>query len=184
MPRFGLQYTGSLLPFNVTDFRIMNISDNSVVTLSYQLFDASGTLLEASHAPITYLHGSHHGIFPKIEEALDDKAPGDSCSVTLEPEDAFGDYDADLVRVEAQDRFPADVKVGMQFEGYTERGGDDTEGIVFRVTDIADGKVVVDGNHPYAGQRMRFECTVLDVRPGTAEEIEHGHVHGEHDHHH
>jgi len=146
----------------------MNISDNSVVTLSYKLFDASGVLLEQSEAPITYLHGSHHGIFPKIEAALDDKAPGDSCSVTLEPEDAFGDYDADLVRVEARDRFPADVQVGMQFEGYTDKGDDDVEGVVFRVTDIAEGKVVVDGNHPYAGQRMRFECKVLDVRAGTA----------------
>ena len=163
----------------------MNIFANTVVTITFKLFDANNQLLEEAAEPITYLHGGHSGIFPKIEEALDDKAPGDTCSVTLEPEDAFGEYDADLVRVEAQDRFPKDVEVGMQFEGYTDKGqDDDMQGVVFRVTDVADGKVVVDGNHPYAGLRMRFDCKVLDVRPGTAEEIAHGHVHGEHGHHH
>ena len=94
---------------------------NTVVTLSYKLFSGQGELIEESPQPITYLHGGHHGIFPKIEEALAQKTVGDTCSVTLEPEDAFGEYDAELVRVEPQDRFPADVKVGMQFEGSRRR---------------------------------------------------------------
>ena len=157
----------------------MNIFSNTVVTLSYKLFSSAGELLEESAEPITYLHGGHHGIFPKIEAELAQKKVGDSCSVTLEPEDAFGEYDADLVRVEAQDRFPAEVKVGMQFEGYGAKGDGEEEGIVYTVTDVADGKVVVDGNHPLAGQRLRFDCTVLDIRPATAEEMAHGHVHGE-----
>jgi FKBP-type peptidyl-prolyl cis-trans isomerase SlyD len=162
----------------------MNIFSNTVVTLSYKLYSASGELVEESSAPITYLHGGHHGIFPKIEQALAQKAVGDSCSVTLEPEDAFGDYDAELVRVEAQDRFPADVKIGMEFEGLPDKGGEDGDAHVFRVTDIADGKVVVDGNHPFAGQRLRFDCTVLDVRPASKDEIAHGHAHGADGHHH
>ncbi len=167
----------------------MNIFSNTVVTLSYKLFSTTGELIEESAQPITYLHGGHHGIFPKIEAALAQKKVGDLCSVTLEPEDAFGEYDAELVRVEPQDRFPAEVKVGMQFEGYAGQGndqdakdGDDQR--VYTVTDIADGKVVVDGNHPLAGQRLRFDCTVLDVRPASPEEMAHGHVHGEHGHHH
>ena len=99
----------------------------------------------------------------------------------LEPEDAFGEYDAELVRVEAQDRFPADVRVGMQFE---ETAGESEEEVrVFTVTDVADGKVVVDGNHPLAGQRLRFDCTVVEVRAATADELEHGHVHGPGTHH-
>jgi FKBP-type peptidyl-prolyl cis-trans isomerase SlyD len=164
----------------------MNISDNSAVTLSYRLFSAGGELIEESPQPITYLHGGHHGIFPRIEAALAQKKAGDTCSVTLEPEDAFGEYDADLVRVEPQERFPADVKVGMQFEGHAgeDPDDDDDDQRVYTVTDIADGKVVVDGNHPLAGQRLRFDCTVLDVRPATAEELAHGHVHGEGGHHH
>lgn len=159
----------------------MRIEDDTVVTLTYKLYAASGDLIEEAREPITYLHGGHHGIFPMIEDALAQKQPGESCSVTLEPDDAFGEYDADLVRVEAQDRFPENVKVGMQFEETTD---DDEESRVFTVTDIADGKVVVDGNHPLAGQRLRFDCTVVDVRAATQEELEHGHVHGPDAHHH
>jgi FKBP-type peptidyl-prolyl cis-trans isomerase SlyD len=165
----------------------MNIFSNTVVTLSYKLFSTTGELIEESAQPITYLHGGHHGIFPKIEAALAQKQVGDTCSVTLEPDDAFGEYDAELVRVEPQDRFPAEVKVGMQFEGYAGQGNDDDdddEQRVYTVTDVADGKVVVDGNHPLAGQRLRFDCTVLEVRPASSEEMAHGHVHGEGDHHH
>jgi len=159
----------------------VQISDDTVVTLTYKLYAGSGELIEEAREPITYLHGGHHGIFPKIEDALAEKHPGESCSVTLDPEDAFGEYDAELVRVEAQDRFPTDVKVGMQFE---EAVGDGEESRVFTVTDVASGKVVVDGNHPLAGQRLRFDCTVVDVRAATAEELEHGHVHGPGAHHH
>jgi FKBP-type peptidyl-prolyl cis-trans isomerase SlyD len=162
----------------------MNIASNTVVTLSYQLFSAGGELIEESAQPITYLHGGHHGIFPKIEEALTEKRAGDQCSVLLEPEEAFGEYDSELVRVEPQDRFPAEVKVGMQFEGYAGQDEKQDEGLVFTVTDIAEGKVVVDGNHPLAGQRLRFDCSVIDVRAATSEELAHGHVHGPDGHHH
>ncbi|HEX9275505.1 MAG TPA: peptidylprolyl isomerase [Casimicrobiaceae bacterium] len=133
----------------------MQISDDTVVTLTYKLYSAAGELIEETSEPITYLHGGHHGIFPKIEDALAEKRTGDSCSVALEPEDAFGEYDAELVRVEAQDRFPADVKVGMQYEDTSGEGEEEVR--VFTVTDIADGRVVVDGNHPLAGQRLRFD---------------------------
>jgi FKBP-type peptidyl-prolyl cis-trans isomerase SlyD len=160
----------------------VNIVADSVVTLTYKLYSAAGELIEESAEPIVYLHGGHHGVFPKIESALADKKTGDHCSVALEPDDAFGEYDAELVRVETADRFPEDVKVGMQFQGTQDEDSDESR--VFTVTDIADGKVVVDGNHPLAGQRLRFDCTVLGVRAATAEELEHGHVHGPHGHHH
>ena len=166
----------------------MNIFSNTVVTLTYKLFSTEGELIEEAAEPITYLHGGHHGIFPKVEAALAQKKVGETCSVLLEPEDAFGEYDAELVRVESQDRFPPGIKVGMQFEGHAGmdegKDGSNDEGHVFTVTDIADGKVVVDGNHPLAGQRLRFDCTVLDIRPATSEERAHGHVHGAHGHHH
>jgi FKBP-type peptidyl-prolyl cis-trans isomerase SlyD len=161
--------------------RIVQISTNTVVTLSYKLYSAAGELIEETNQPISYLHGGHHGIFPRIEDALAEKKAGDTCSVMLEPEDAFGEYDADLVRVESADRFPDDVKVGMQFEESVDE--DDQATRVFTVTDIAEGKVVVDGNHPLAGQRLRFDCTILDVRRATSDELEHGHVHGPGAHH-
>jgi FKBP-type peptidyl-prolyl cis-trans isomerase SlyD len=161
----------------------MNVFANTVVTLDFSLFDADGELIEKSSDPVSYLHGGYHGIFPKVEQALSTKQVGEGVSVVLEPEDAFGEYDSELVRVEAQDRFPPDVSVGMQFEGLASEDQPDNI-TVYTVTDIADGKVVVDGNHPLAGLRLRFDCTIVDIRPASQEEITHGHVHGPHGHHH
>ena len=158
----------------------MNISRNSVVSLTYELFDADGKSIEKADAPMEYLHG-HAGIFPLVEKALEGKAVGDTCRVRLAPGDAFGEYDAQLVRMEARDKFPAKVEVGMQFEGQGSQSG---HTVIYTVTDIADGKVVVDGNHPMAGMALRFSCTVESVRKASKEELEHGHVHGPHGHEH
>jgi FKBP-type peptidyl-prolyl cis-trans isomerase SlyD len=157
----------------------MNIFANTAVTISFKLFDSDNKLIEESSQPIQYLHGGHSGIFPKVEEALNNKKAGDSVSVTLDPEDAFGDYDAKLVRMENVSDLPPDVTVG----GYLVAEQDGNE-VVWRVTDIANGKAVLDGNHELAGQRLRFDAKVIEVRPATAEEISHGHIHGPHGHHH
>jgi FKBP-type peptidyl-prolyl cis-trans isomerase SlyD len=157
----------------------MNIFANTVVSITFKLYDAQNALIEETPEPITYLHGGHSGIFPKVEQALDAKKPGDKVSVTLEPEDAFGDYDPELIRLEAVDKLPPDVAVGgflVAEENNEER--------VWRVTSIAEGKAVLDGNHELAGMRLRFDATVVEVRPATSEEITHGHVHGPHGHHH
>ena len=159
----------------------MNVAHNTVVSLSYELYDADGKLIEKAQDPLVYLHGGYSGIFPLVEKALVGKAVGEACAVRLTPADAFGEYDAELVRVEARDQFPAEVDVGMQFQG---QSGKEGEVIVYTVTDIAEGKVVVDGNHPLAGQTLNFECTIADVRVATQEELTHGHVHGAHGHHH
>ncbi|MBX9811867.1 MAG: peptidylprolyl isomerase [Burkholderiales bacterium] len=159
----------------------MQIAKNTVVTLQYELSDADGNLIEKADTPIEYLHGGYYGIFPQVETVLDGKGVGDSCQVKLAPEDAFGDYDADLVHIESRDKFPGNVAVGMQFEGRGENSG---ETLIYTVTDIADDKVVVDGNHPLAGQTLNFSCTVAGVRAATDEEISHGHAHGAHGHHH
>ncbi len=159
----------------------MNVAHNTVVSLSFELYDADGKLIEKAQDPLVYLHGGYAGIFPLVEKALEGKAVGDTCNVRLTPADAFGEYDAELVRVEARDQFPAEVDVGMQFQGQSGKQG---EVIVYTVTDIAEGKVVVDGNHPLAGQTLNFECTIADVRAATQEELTHGHVHGAHGHHH
>ena len=157
----------------------MNVSAKTVVTIQFKLFDAGNQLLEGQQEPLTYLHGTGSGIFPKIEKALSGKKVGDSISVTLEPEDAFGDYDPELIRVEPLADLPSDIAVGGQL--LAEQDGAE---VVWRVTDIADGKAVLDGNHELAGQRLRFDATVLDIRQASAEEITHGHVHGAGGHHH
>lgn len=152
-----------------------------VVALHYELFAVDGDLIEKTDTPIKYLHGGYDGIFLLVEQALDGKSAGDACRVRLAPDDAFGEYDAELVHVEPRSKFPGNLTVGMQFEGRTDGS---KEVLVYTVTDVADDKVVVDGNHPLAGQTLDFSCTVAGVRTATAEEIRHGHVHGEHGHHH
>src|SRR5688500_4724765 len=160
----------------------MRIGKDTVVSLNYVLSDVTGQDLEEYPSPVSYLHGGYNDeMFPKVEEELDRREVGYTCSVVMEPENAFGEYDAELVRVESRDLFPDDVTVGMKFEGGVEESD---EVMIYTVTDIADDKVVVDGNHPLAGQTVRFDCKVTDVRPATAEEVAHGHAHGPHGHAH
>lgn len=159
----------------------MQVAMNTVVTMTYQLFNANGDLLEASQEPVAYLHGGYDNIFPKVEEAMHGKNVGDSIEVTLEPADAFGDYDEELVQIEPASAFPTkDLKVGMQFEGEDETG----DVVLYTITEIAEGKVVVDGNHPWAGERLLFKATISGVRSAQQEEISHQHVHGAGGHHH
>ena len=159
----------------------MNVGKNTVVSLSYELYDGDGKLIEKADHPLVYLHGGYSGIFPLVEQALDGKAVGETCRIHLPPGDAFGEYDAELVRVETRDKFPPEIKAGMQFEGQADKSG---EMVVYTVTDIAEDKVVVDSNHPLAGQTLNFQCVVSEVRAATREELTHGHVHGAHGHHH
>lgn len=161
----------------------MQIGKDTVVSLTYRLSTLDGEMLEEALAesPAVYLQGGYDGIFPRVEAALEGQAAGHAVDLVLEPDDAFGEYDAELVKIEPIDVFPEEVKVGMQLEGASEDG---EHVMLYTVTEVADGKVVVDGNHPLAGQSLRIQLVVHDVRAASAEEIEHGHVHGEHGHHH
>ena len=160
----------------------MTIEKNTVVSLRYQMYDEKNQLIdETQDEPMVYLHGGYDGIFPKVEEALHGKNIGDNIDVQLSVDDAFGEIDAELLRIENEKTFPVQPEVGMMFEADDPETG---EMIIFRVTDIADGKVIIDGNHPLAGMKIRFVATVTDIRPASAEEIAHGHVHGAHGHHH
>lgn len=161
----------------------MKIAKDTVVSLRYQLFDADGTLLEKTDEPISYLHGGYDGIFPLVEEALHGKDEGAKFDVTMEPDDAFGEYEHDLVRVEPRELFPSEVAVGMQFEGGVE-GADDEDYLLYTVVDVTDTEVTVDGNHPLAGKKLNFVGEVTEVRAATPDELEHGHPHGEGGHHH
>jgi len=162
----------------------MKIAKDTVVSLSYELIDLSGgAVLEKSNDPISYVHGGYDGIFPTVEEALHGKNVGDKVSVKMEPDDAFGEYDHDLVRVEARDLFPKDIEVGMQLEGGAE-DDEDEDYMLFTIVEITDKDVTVDGNHPLAGKTLNFNATVTGVRAASKEELDHGHVHGAGGHHH
>jgi FKBP-type peptidyl-prolyl cis-trans isomerase SlyD len=156
----------------------MRIDHGKVVTLRYEMRDREGRPLDEEGATLAYLHGGFGGIFPKVEAALEGKEVGAEVAITLEPDDAFGEYDADLLRVEPRDRFPETLEVGMRFEGVP--GEREEEARIFTVTDITKEAVVVDANHPLAGERLWFKCSVDEVRAATDEELAHGHAHGDH----
>ena len=159
----------------------MNIVKDTVVTITYRVNDLEGNLLEQSDEPVSYLHGGYDNIFPLVEQALEGKQVGDTVDIKLQPADAFGEYEESLVRMETREVFPETIEVGMQFVGSPMDGGEE---MLYTVTDIADDKVVVDANHPYAGQAVHFQCIVAEIRPASPDEVSHGHAHGAHGHHH
>ena len=156
----------------------MNIAKNSAVTLSYQLTTPAGKPLDKGD--LSYLHGGYENIFPKVEAALEGQAVGFATTLDLAVEDAFGARDESLVRTIPKSEFPPGVKVGGQLQGV----GNDGQPAVFNVVKIKGPEVHLDGNHPLAGQALKFSCKVTAVRAATAEEIAHRHVHGAHGHQH
>ena len=151
----------------------MQVAKDKVISLEVRLSDVHGNLIQQSAEAVQYLHGDYDGIFPAVEEALQGKAPGDRIEVRLEPEDAYGEYDAELVQIAERAQFPPELEVGMQFE---QEGGPDNDLLVYTVTDIAGDQVVLDGNHPLAGMALNFACSVVAVRDATAGEIERGYA--------
>jgi FKBP-type peptidyl-prolyl cis-trans isomerase SlyD len=162
----------------------MKIEKNTVVSLRYKLTDAQNNIIEEPDSPMVYLHGGYEGTFPKIETLLDGQDVGYEASIQLEPSEAFGEYDPELLKIEPRARFPEPLEVGMQFEGVPDAedegdsGDADDEPLIYTVTDVADSQVVLDGNHPLAGMALRFWVQVEDIRAATEEEIENRHPEG------
>jgi FKBP-type peptidyl-prolyl cis-trans isomerase SlyD len=140
------------------------VGKDTVVTLRSELHDAQGERV-ADAAEVSYLHGGYGGLLEALERALEGKAAGESVRLQLEPEQAFGEYDAALVRVEPAGRYGEGIAAGMEVE---------EDGRLYTVTDVAGGKVVLDGNHPLAGMALRFSLEILSVRAARPEEIAQG----------
>jgi FKBP-type peptidyl-prolyl cis-trans isomerase SlyD len=135
-----------------------------VVGVRMGLADAQGAELSPP-AEITYLHGGYGEMLPALEQALEGKGAGESVRLQLEPDQAFGDYDPQLLRVEPLGRYGEGVTVGMQIEEHSR---------LYTVTEIAGGSVVLDANHPLAGMALRFSLVILAVRSATKDEMQRG----------
>jgi FKBP-type peptidyl-prolyl cis-trans isomerase SlyD len=147
------------------------IAENKMVSLTYTLRNQQGDVFEYRDLPISYLHGAASGLFEKVEHALEGRRPGDHVVVTLSPDEAFGAHDPGLTVTDDVDNVPPELRrLGMQLEAQNAKG----ETLTFVVTDIHDGKLTVDANHPLAGQTVTFDVTVADVRDATADEARHG----------
>ena len=155
------------------------VKKNTVVTVRYVIRDKpGGDILDESQEGFEYLHGGYDDIFPLVEEAFDGKCVGDKVEMLLEPDDAFGDQDEALVRIEPVENLGIEqVEVGMLLE--TDDPDEEGAVMLFRVIDIQDGRAVLDGNHPLAGSTIYFEGEITAIRLATDDEVQHGHVHDE-----
>ncbi len=147
----------------------MLVEDDVWVTVRYRLYDAQGDEVEPGERELTYMQGGYGAVFEDIERALAGHEIGFTTSVRLEPEDSFGDYEPQLVRLVPRVRLPAELEVGMTFEGVP--GDEDEDEGLYIVTDFTDEVAVLDGNHPLAGMALRFDLEVVDVRAASNEEV-------------
>jgi len=161
----------------------MQIQKDKVVTIDYTLKNDDGEIIDSSNdgEPLAYIHNSGH-IIPGLESALDGKKAGESVSVRVPPEDGYGLRDDALTQVMPRAAFEGvdNIEVGMQFHAEGVDGGMQ----VITVAAIDGDEITIDGNHPLADQHLNFDVEIKDVRDASAEELDHGHVHGPggHDH--
>ncbi len=160
----------------------MKVAKDRVVSLAYQVRTEDGVLVDESpaSAPLDYLHG-HGSLISGLENALENHEAGDKFDVNIGANDAYGQYDDNLVQRVPKDVFTGvdELQPGMRFLAETDQGP-----VPVEITAVEDDHVVVDGNHMLAGQNLSFSVEIMAVREATEEELAHGHVHGEHDHHH
>ncbi|SJM96395.1 FKBP-type peptidyl-prolyl cis-trans isomerase [Crenothrix polyspora] len=154
----------------------MQVANNMAVSIHYTLTNDAGEELDSSigQETLDYLHGTGN-IIAGLENAITGKSVGDKFTIRIAPEDAYGEIHEDRVQIISRDMFEGidDIQVGMQFHADVSHG----PGVV-TVIDINDDDITIDGNHPLAGVTLNFDVEVVDIRPATAEEVSHGHIHG------
>ncbi|RLK48332.1 FKBP-type peptidyl-prolyl cis-trans isomerase SlyD [Alkalispirillum mobile] len=150
----------------------MQVAKDRVVSIDYTLKDTEGTLLDSSEGrgPLAYLHGAGN-IIPGLEQALEGQDNGASVEVTIEPSNAYGERDDNLIQDVPKQMFDSVDKVepGMQFQAQTPNGAQ-----LITVREVGDETVKVDANHPLAGVTLNFDVKVVDIRDATSEEVENG----------
>lgn len=161
----------------------MSVAKNMVVSIDYKLTDEEGEVLDSSEdtGPLEYLHG-HGEIVPGLERALEGKKSGDSLQVKVDPKDGYGEYDPEKVVEIDKDQLPEGMNPELGMELTTD--GPNGEPVTYFIAEIEDDGVVLDGNHPLAGETLNFDITIRGLRPATKEELSHGHAHGPDGHHH
>ncbi len=147
------------------------VTSHKVVYLTYSILDADGAVLEQSDVPVGYVHGAGGDLFEKLERALEGKSVGDQVEVTLSPEEGFGPHRPELTFTDDLANVPEEFRyLGAEVEFKNEQG----EAMMFRVTRIADGKLTIDANHPFAGKTVTFVVSVAALRDATLDEMARG----------
>ena len=159
----------------------MQITKGAVAVFHYTLTNDLDETLDSStgNDPLSYIHGSGM-IIPGLEKELNGKSSGDKFNVSIEPAEAYGEKDDELIQTISREEFPPDQELepGMQFHAQSEHGAQ-----IISILEINGEEIRIDGNHPLAGERLTFDVEILEVREATEEEISHGHAHGPGGHH-
>ncbi|WP_300489387.1 peptidylprolyl isomerase [Methylobacter sp.] len=159
----------------------MQVADNMAVSIHYTLTNDEGEVLDSSIGDdaLVYLHGTGN-IIPGLEDALQGKAVGDKFNVRIAAKDAYGEQNDEMIQVIPRAMFEGidEIDVGMQFHADVSSGSGEVT-----IVKIEGDDITIDGNHPLAGMALTFDVEVVDVRPATKEEAEHGHIHGAGCHH-
>lgn len=159
----------------------MKIHDKNVVNIKYTLTDNDNNVIDKSEdGNFSFLMGAGN-IIPGLENALIDKTAGDTFDVSINPEDAYGVYNDELIHKVPRTQFPPDMEIeaGMQFQGKTADG----QMTVVKVKEVKDDSIFVDNNHPLAGVHLNFAVEITNIREASKTELEHGHVHDSNEHH-
>jgi FKBP-type peptidyl-prolyl cis-trans isomerase SlyD len=160
----------------------VEITADRVVTIHYTLKDDSGTVLDSSAGaePLVYIQG-HGNLVSGLEKALEGKENGNTLKVVVTPAEGYGTHDAALIQRVPKRSLQGGgaIQKGAQFQARTDDGMR-----LFTVTAVIGDMVTLDGNHPLADKTLHFDLDILNVREASAEELEHGHVHGAGGHHH
>ncbi len=162
----------------------LKIKDDVVVSLNFTLRLDSGEIVDSSEAeaPLMYLHG-HGQIIPGLEKALIGLTVGDSKKVVVPPAEAYGDVDMEAFEIVPREMFPDDITLTEGLE-LSLRDVETDEPFEATVAEIREKEVMLDFNHPLAGETLHFEVSIAALRPATAEELAHGHAHEDDSHHH
>lgn len=153
----------------------------NVISFHYTLTDHDAKVIDSSkqRGPLTFMEGAHQ-IIPGLEKELIKLKVGDKQKIRVMAAEAYGERNEHKVIKVRMDQLPTkDVRVGDRFHGGEQPGAP-----VFVVTDVTLSEATLDGNHPLAGIDLTFDVEITAVRPANAEELSHGHAHGEHGHSH
>ena len=149
------------------------VEENKVVSLTYVIVDEGGAVLEQYDLPISYVHGNTSSMYPKVAEALEGAKVGDEIEVSLSPAEGFGEHDPSMTFSDAIDNVPPEYRhIGAEATFENEQG----ESITMTVVKMEDGKIMLDGNHPFAGKTVTFKLRVKEIREATEAEVGSGEV--------
>ncbi len=154
----------------------MTVKKDKVGEMHYTLKNDAGEVLDSSKdkAPMPFLQG-HGNIVPGLEKAIEGMKVGESCDVSVEAAEAYGEHHPEGIQEIPKEALQGidNLAVGMDLQSQDENGNP----FVVRVKEIKEDSVIIDANHPLAGQTLNFNVSIESIREATKEELEHGHIH-------